>query len=245
MDEETSKKYALFYAAYLGKEKTIKYLLGEGVDIDTQDEGGDTTLHYAARKGHNHIITYLLEHRAKISLNKRNRTALLDAYANNRRETVKIITKFSLERNSVKSLLQTKLRKVDIEEQQETKQFLNDCKKHIKKNYLNRSVLSRILARHNERALALIIALGRCSSIKEAKELITNQCNLLKGIPSRPIAEYLLQQRWSKQIKNKPNKVEKSSFYKMLRTLPEAPKTNWGSRNERILQGPPISPRKK
>ncbi|MFZ0219195.1 MAG: ankyrin repeat domain-containing protein [Candidatus Aquirickettsiella sp.] len=236
MDEETSKKYALFFAADLGFINIINFLLKEGVDIDAQDEGGDTALHFAARRGHTLLITYLLERRAKISLNKKNRTPLLDAYANSQSESARIITKFCLKRNSLRNFEHYEFKKVESKEQIGIKKFINDCKKHIKKTYLNRNLFNRILARHNQRALALIIALDRCNSIKEAKELINNQCNLLKkGISSTSISEYLLDKRWSKEIKNRPKNVDKSSFYKMLKTLPEAPKTNLSQQKEKTL----------
>lgn len=237
IEKEDWKNSVLFALANLGDVALFNHWVDKGLDIDAQDEGGDTALHYAARGGHNQIIVYLLERQAKITLNKKNRTPLFEAYANHRMETARIITKFSVEKNSVKNLIQLyNPSRINTFRQRESVRFVNDCKNHINKNYLNRNIFSRVLARHNERAQALYIALGRCSSVKEAKELIKNQCNLLKGLPSRPIAEYLLQNRWSKEIKNKPDNVEKSSFYKMLRTLPAASKYTDLQQKERVLQ---------
>ncbi len=234
MDEETSKKYAFFFAVDQGRVDIINFLLKKGVDIDAQDEDGNTALHYAVVRGNNFLINYLLERNAKIILNKKSRTPLLDAYSNNQSYAVSIITKFSLERNSWVNFENDKFKKLKIDET--TSHFINDCKNHVRKNYLDRNLLNRIFAKHNKRGLALINALNRCKSVSEVYELTNNQTNLLKGILTRSISKYLLPKRWSKEIKNRPKDIENSSFYKMLKTFPkapEAPKMNIGQQTKK------------
>ena len=182
--EDAWTKRALFTLASLGDVALFHYWLSKerhkGLDFNVQDEDGDTALHYAARRGHIPLITYLLKRQAAISLNKKGRTALLEAYTSNESGAVREIIKFTIQRNSIKNILQEQnYRKLDQREQQRTNQLINDCIKHIKKSYLNRCILSRLLAKHNERAMALIVALRYCRSVKEVKKLINNQCNLL------------------------------------------------------------------
>ncbi len=218
-DEWTN--HALFTLASLGDVTLFHYWLNKGLDLDAQDEDGDTALHYAARRGHIPLITYLLKRQAVISCNKKGRTALLEAYTFEKSDAVREIIKFTVQRNSIKNILQDQRnRKLDAREQERANQLINDCIKHIKKSYLNRCILSRFLAKHNERAAALIVALRYCRSVKEVKELINNQCNLFKGLPTRRISGGLLAQRWSVEIRNKPRNVDKSCFYKTLKTLP-------------------------
>ena len=223
--EDAWTKRALFTLASLGDVALFHYWLSKerhkGLDFNVQDEDGDTALHYAARRGHIPLITYLLKRQAAISLNKKGRTALLEAYTSNESGAVREIIKFTIQRNSIKNILQEQnYRKLDQREQQRTNQLINDCIKHIKKSYLNRCILSRLLAKHNERAMALIVALRYCRSVKEVKKLINNQCNLLKGLATKRISVDLLDGRWSANIKNKPRNVDKSCFYKTLKTLP-------------------------
>ena len=223
--EDDWKKRVLFILASLGDVALFEYWLSkernEGLDFNVQDEDGDTALHYAARRGHIPLITYLLERQAVISLNKKSRTALLEAYTSNESGAVREIIKFTIQRNSMKNILQEKnYRKLDQREQQRTNQLINDCIKHIKKSYLNRCISSRLLAKHNERAMALIVALRYCRSVKEVKKLINNQCNLFQGLATKPISRDLLDGRWSVRIKNKPKNLDKSCFYKTLTTLP-------------------------
>ncbi len=47
IEEADSKKYALFQASKFGDTKLVQYLLNKGLDIDSQDENGDTLLHHA------------------------------------------------------------------------------------------------------------------------------------------------------------------------------------------------------
>ena len=55
---------------------------------------------------------------------------------------VREIIKFTIQRNSIKNILQEQnYRKLDQREQQRTNQLINDCIKHIKKSYLNRYAL--------------------------------------------------------------------------------------------------------
>jgi ankyrin repeat protein len=221
-EAENSKKDALFQAAELGDVNLIRYLLDKGLDIDGQDDKGETLLHYAARRGHSLLVDYLLKRHACVFVkSKKGRTALLEAYTNNQRDVVKKITKNVLEKSTITSLLHAASQNEKKDLQAKRDNFINECKKHIRKNYLNRDIFSRLMARHNGRAKALVQALGRCTSIKEAQGLIKNQCDLFsKGKTVNPVASHLLASRWSSQLKNKPSNVVKSSFYQMLKTMP-------------------------
>lgn len=223
IDLETSQKYALFQAAEFGDINLVRYLLDKGLDIDGQDEEGDTLLHHSAKWGHSKLVTYLLRRQASaVIMNKKGRTALLEAYANNNVDIVRKITRNVVERNSIKLLGHSfQYKKNNHEEKVKLNNFINECKKQIRENYLNRSILIRLMARHNERAKALIQALIRCASMKEARGLIKNQCDLFeKGEATSLIPSSLLASRWSEKIKNKPKNVIKSSFYKILNTMP-------------------------
>lgn len=219
--EDDWRNRALFTLASLGDVTLFHYWLSKGLDLDAQDKDGDTALHYAARRGHIPLITYLLKRQAVISSNKKGRTALSDAYTFKEGGAAREIIKFTTQKNSINSILQDQSnRKLNTRDQQRTNQLINDCIKHIKKSYLNRCILSRLLAKHNERAMVLIAALRYCRSVKEVKELINNQCNLFKGLPVKRISGDLLTLRWSAEIRNKPRNVDKSCFYKTLKTLP-------------------------
>lgn len=111
------------------------------------------------------------------------------------------------------------IKKIDVKETIKNN-FIKECKDHIKKNYLNRNIFSRLIARHNGRAMALIQALDRCSSVKEAKKLIKNQCDLFEKGRAARISSGLLVSRWSMELKKKPYNISKSSFYGVLNTMP-------------------------
>lgn len=214
---EISKKEAVFCAAECGRNDIIYSLLKKGLNINIQDEKGDTLLHYAARRGNASLIKHLFEHGAKIILNKKNRSPLLDAYANGEIAIANGITNFVIQKNSIKNLIQTQsINKVDTKEQQRLKLFVNDFIKHLRKNYLDRNIFMRFSAKHNERARALIIAARRCNSVNEFKDLLNNQLNLLNNGSKQSLPKGLIAKRWSERIKNRPKNVNKSQFYKTL-----------------------------
>jgi hypothetical protein len=71
MDAPTAWTTALFDAAVMGLEKTIEAILPKisGADIKTiTDAMGKTLLHYAAQKGHDKLVTYLLSKGADANL---------------------------------------------------------------------------------------------------------------------------------------------------------------------------------
>lgn len=215
MDEESSKKYALFFAAAQGRIDIINYLLKKGLTIDIQDEKGDTLLHYAIRRRDNVLIDYLLKQGAKIILNKKNRSPLLDAYTQGETEIAKSLTNFVVQKNSIKNII--KVQKFNKNnEQQILDQLVNDFIDYFRKHYIDRNSFMRFPAKHKKRAQALIIAARCCSSVKEFKDLLNNQLNLFKNTPIQPLPKELIEERWSKIIKNKPINVNKSQFYKAL-----------------------------
>ncbi|KAH9699173.1 ankyrin repeat family protein [Citrus sinensis] len=63
--KDANKRGALHFAAREGKTDVCKYLLEElKLDVDTQDEDGETPLLHAARQGHTEAAKYLFEHGA-------------------------------------------------------------------------------------------------------------------------------------------------------------------------------------
>ena len=224
-----SKKAALFQSAEFGYIDLIHHLLNKGIDIDEQDEEGNTVLHHAAKWGHSALVCYLLRRQANVFIkNKKDRTALLEAYAGYHYVIAKKITLAIVAKSAVTSLHSKKLDQT----QEKFDKFIHECKEHISKNYLNRGIFSRFMAKHTERAKVLRQALDRCTSVQEAKGLIKNQRNLFeKGKPILSISSELLDNRWSTQLKNKPNKLSKSSFYKLLNTMPkQKPLVVWNRR---------------
>ncbi|XP_022744478.1 ankyrin-1-like isoform X2 [Durio zibethinus] len=63
--KDANKRGAIHFAAREGKTEVCKYLLEElKLDVDTQDEDGETPLLHAARQGHTLTSKYLLDHGA-------------------------------------------------------------------------------------------------------------------------------------------------------------------------------------
>ncbi len=174
------------------------------------------------RLGHNRLVTCLLRRQASVFIkNRKGYTVTLEAYANNQGFLATQLTRLAIEKKSIKSVSQSFSSKKTDPKKEKLYNLISGCKEHIKRNYLNRGIFSRLMARHNERAKALIQALWFCASIKDVKGLIKNQCDLFeKGKSSQIIHPDLLAGRWSAKIKNKPSNVINSSFYKVLRTLP-------------------------
>jgi Ankyrin repeats (3 copies) len=209
----------LFALADMGDVSLFEYWLDKKkLDIDVQDEDGDTPLHHAGRRGHIDLVIELLKRGAVISSNKKKRTALIDAYAFNQVQVANQITKFIIQRNSVKNIQIQKPIKADNQEQQKLELLVNDFIQYLRKNYLVRNIF-RFPAKHTRRANALISAVRCCSSIKEFKDLLNNQLNLCKDNPPNPISEHLFDKRWSKVMENKYKNPNNSLFYKTLTTF--------------------------
>lgn len=210
----------LFVLANIGDANLFEYWLDKKkLNIDAQDEDGDTPLHYAVRGGHIELVIELLKRNAVISLNKKKRTALQDAYALNQIKITKEITKFVIQRNSIKNIVPIQGFKKDIHEHQRLKLLVDDFINCLRKNYLDRNIFIRFPAKHNERAKALIAAALRCKSIKDFQDLLNNQLNLFKSTPKQPLPKRIIEERWSKCIRNKPLNVNNSQFYKTLNTF--------------------------
>lgn len=218
IDINIKLKEKLFQAVELGDMALTQRLLSKGIDIDSLDEEGNTLLHHAAKWRRGRFVDYLLKRQANVYIkNKKGRTALLEAYTYQHSDIAKKLTQAVIERNFIKSIVLNR-KKLDSS-QVKFENFINECKAHISKNYLNRGLFSRLMARHTERAKTLVQALGRCTSIKEFKSLIRNQRDLFE---SRKVITppHLLHNRWSTQLKNKPKDLNKSCFYKVLTTMP-------------------------
>ena len=196
--------------------------------INAQDNDGDTLLHYAVRKADVDLIFYLLEKGAVLSANKKGRTALLEAYAYGpvfyQVKEIKLateITKFITQKNSIKKIIIQKFTKANNQERKQLDNLVNYFIKYLKKNYLDRNIFFRFLARHTKRANALIDASQNCSSIKEFKGLLDNQRNLFtKKILVQPLYNNrIIDRQWSESLKNKPSNANNSQFYKTINTF--------------------------
>lgn len=215
------ENHCLFALANIGDVNLFEnWMCKKNLNINTQDQDGDTALHWAVKGEHKDLVVLLLKKGALLSLNKKKRTALQEAYDNKKKISTEIareITKYVIQKNSVKNIIQIKnINKIDKEEEQKLKLLINDFLKHLRKNYLDRNIFMRFSAKHNERAKALIIAVRRCSSVNEFKDLLNNQLNLFNNAPRRSLPKGLIADRWSKIIKNKPISANKSQFYKTL-----------------------------
>ncbi|MEN9916484.1 MAG: hypothetical protein RLY40_416 [Pseudomonadota bacterium] len=159
-------------------------------NINVQDQDGDTFLHLAARGGRKDLAVLLLSKGALLSLNKKKRSALQEAYDNKKTKVAREITKyviqknsayitnFMIQKNSVKNLIRAQSSNtVNTKEPQSLKLLINDFIRHLRKSYLDRSIFRRFSAKHNERARALTIAARRCNSVNEFKDLLNNQLN--------------------------------------------------------------------
>ncbi|XP_044499913.1 ankyrin-1-like [Mangifera indica] len=63
--KDANQRGALHFAAREGKTDVCKYLLEElNLDVNTQDEDGETPILHAARQGHAETVKYLFEHGA-------------------------------------------------------------------------------------------------------------------------------------------------------------------------------------
>ncbi|XP_031268815.1 serine/threonine-protein phosphatase 6 regulatory ankyrin repeat subunit C isoform X2 [Pistacia vera] len=63
--KDANQRGALHFAAREGKTDVCKYLLEElKLDVNTQDEDGETPILHAARQGHTETVKYLFEHGA-------------------------------------------------------------------------------------------------------------------------------------------------------------------------------------
>lgn len=211
----------LFTLAAIGDVNLFDYWLDKKkLNIDAQDENGDTPLHHAARGGHVNLVIDLLKRSAVMSENKKKRTALQEAYTFNQLKVAREITQFVAQRNSVNNILQSQnFNKIDIQEQQQLKQLINDFVRYVRKVYLDRTIFVRFPAKHIGRAKALIVAARCCSSINEVKRLLNNQLNLFKSTCTLPLSKEIIDERWSEIIKNKPLNVNTSLFYKTINTF--------------------------
>lgn len=217
LDWESS---CLFALANIGDINLFEYWLDKKkLNIDVQDEDGDTPLHYAVRGGHIDVIIVLLKKGAVISANKKKQSALQEAYALSQIKAAKLITEFVTQRNSVENIVKIQNFNKDNQEQQRLNLLVTDFINYVRKNYLDRNIFIRFPAKHNERAKALIVAARRCNSMKEFQDLLNNQLNLFKGVPAPSLSKELIDKRWSKVIKNKPFNLNKSQFYKTLNTF--------------------------
>jgi|GEM_PF-1517139 hypothetical protein len=212
----------LFAFANIGDVNLFEYWLDkQKLNIDAQDEEGDTPLHFAARGGHKDLTVMLLRKGALLSLNKKKRTALQDAYDSKKTKIAREITKYVIQKDSVKNIVQIQNlnKKVDMGKEQELKLLINDFIKCLRKNYVDRNIFIRCRAKHNARAKALIVAALRCSSVSEFKGLLDNQRNLFENTPTRSLFKEIIDRRWSEVLKNKPSNVKKSLFYNTLNTF--------------------------
>lgn len=78
----------------------VKYLVKQGVSIDTQDEYGYTPLHLAVRLNQYDIISFLIDHKANINTtDEYEDTPLIDATRNNETDIAKLLICNGAKRN--------------------------------------------------------------------------------------------------------------------------------------------------
>ncbi|WP_425383706.1 ankyrin repeat domain-containing protein [Wolbachia endosymbiont (group A) of Microdon myrmicae] len=69
---------SLHYATSGGCLEVVKFLIEEGIDVNTTDAFSWTALHYAARKGHLEIAKFLLKNGANPSAKNKDKKTPLD-----------------------------------------------------------------------------------------------------------------------------------------------------------------------
>lgn len=198
----------LFVLASLGDVNLFEYWLNKkNLNIDLQDDVGDTALHYAVKGGHIALVIFLLQNKVTISWNKNKQSPLQLAYK---------LKQLNVVREIIKSIIEGKNQ---IDEDQKLDLYIKDFIKYLKKNYLDRNIFYRFPAKHIKRANALINAVQNCSSVKELKDLLNNQLNLFKNIFLPTLPKRIIEERWSKVIKNRPSNVNNSRFYKTINSF--------------------------
>ncbi len=90
--EAEAEALGIILAARYGHENIVRLLLDRGVDVDQQDELGNTPLIAVAGEGHTSILRLLLERGANVHLSTNDgTTALMNAAANGRLEHVRLL----------------------------------------------------------------------------------------------------------------------------------------------------------
>jgi ankyrin repeat protein len=83
---------ALINASWLGKEKSVRWLLDHGANVDIQDDSGNTSLLFASRRGYTDIVEMLLQKNVKSDLQDNlGRTALMLAAASGHNEVAQLL----------------------------------------------------------------------------------------------------------------------------------------------------------
>jgi hypothetical protein len=84
----------LHIAAYYGQNEMVKYLVEQGLEINSVDTYSRSALHYAAKNGQIEMVKYLVEQGLKIdSVDNYNKSALHDAVVYGQTEMVKFLYK--------------------------------------------------------------------------------------------------------------------------------------------------------
>ncbi|RSL85475.1 hypothetical protein CEP51_003329 [Fusarium floridanum] len=77
MESGSPKEELLWANSWAGNVEPIQKLLKEGVDVDSPDDQGHTSLHYATQQGHVDVVSLLLEKGADVNwTDKKGNTAL-------------------------------------------------------------------------------------------------------------------------------------------------------------------------
>ncbi|KAK3994869.1 ankyrin repeat-containing domain protein [Cladorrhinum sp. PSN332] len=82
----------LHVAAYWGLDKVVAIVLGENININSQDSHGATALQLAAKRGHIRVVQLLLENAARVDVaDHRGKTALIWASRNGHKTVVELL----------------------------------------------------------------------------------------------------------------------------------------------------------
>lgn len=106
LDEMAEKKYErahhFLQAAHQGNLEVVRYLLAEGVRVNSYDSNYMTALHLAAKRGHLAVVKCLIDHGASLYFeNEQKQTALALASSANQYEVVNYLTKLGASASNV------------------------------------------------------------------------------------------------------------------------------------------------
>lgn len=117
---------ALHAASQMNRLEVLKWMVEEqGVDPNLRDGDGATPLHFAASRGHFGVVKWLLNHGAKLSLDKYGKSPINDAAENQQTECLNALVQHSSEFTSSGSKQRRSSRNLEGTRNQNT--FVSKC----------------------------------------------------------------------------------------------------------------------
>ena len=155
--------YPLHIAAYIGHLDVVKALVRNGVDVNVEDINGQTPLHRAAQKGHDKVVSFLLDQK-----DKRGRT-LTHILANKGDvEGVKFLVKKGADVNVEDINGQTPLHRAAQKGHDEVVAFLLEKKAAVDGRSTSNSVPPLYLAAVKEKKSTCILLIKKGASLNRA-----------------------------------------------------------------------------